>query len=264
MTKANDFLSAIRELEHEWSSDVNDWLEAQGKSDVRSLVRSLGFVLSSMDGIPTCRWGCEDTTEDHLERHLVANTISNARAAIRLLYSGYLAEALGITRVMEEYADLMCLFVISESALTDYRGSGKRARGKRFQASKVRQAIEKASLEGIDLPGYATASKNLYGLLSQWVVHPAITNSLPCYFSRSFVTGPDSGKVSTLDAESTVFLTALTWVGVMLVTTLCFAERLLPNHEQKAIANKACHELNGVVAGIIEAMQRNSIETTPP
>ena len=258
MTKGNDFLSAVHELEHAWSSDINDWLETQGKRDVRSLVQSLGFVLSSMDGIPTCRWGCDETTGDHLESHLVANTISNAQAAIRLLYSGYLAEALAITRVMKEYVDLMCLFMISESALTNYRASSKRARAKRFQASEVRQAIEKATLEGIDLPDYATGSRNLYVLLSHGVVHPATTNPLPCYFARSFVTGPDSDKVSTLAAESIVFLSALTWVGVMLGTTLCFAERLLPNHEQKAIANKAGHELGGVVTGIIEAMRQNS------
>ena len=257
MTGAKDFLPAVRELEDEWGSDIEKWLESQGKGDVRSLIQSLSFVLSCLDGVPTCRWGCEDTTEDHLEKHLVTNTISNARSAIRLLFSGYLAEALGITRVMKEYADLMCLFVVSESALDDYRASSKRARAKRFQASKVRQAIEKTSLDGIDLPGYATASKHLYGLLSQTVVHPATTNPLPSYLSGRFVTGPDSVKVSTLAAERTVFLCALTGLGVMLVTALCFAERLLPNPEEKAIANKACFELTAVVAGTLEVIQQN-------
>ena len=112
----------------------------------------------------SCRQG------DHTEERLVGRSVSNARAALRLLRSGYYDEALGLVRQTGEAANLLCLFVQSAASHERWKDATEGVLRNEFRPVDVRRKLT-------TLPLPLPMDKGIYGLLSTRVVHVDPTTS---------------------------------------------------------------------------------------
>ena len=106
--------------------------------------------------------GCRQDT--HIEERLVGRAAGNARAALRLLRSGYYDEALGLIRQIGETANLVSLFVQSEESQEEWKGASQEETRYSFSPVKVRLWLE-------DLPLPLPMDQEICGLLSSQSVH---------------------------------------------------------------------------------------------
>ena len=156
--------------------------------------------------MPRCSWGCEDSGVDHLEKHIIARTSSNARVAIRLSMSGYLSEAFAITRSMGEIANLMHLFMASEDSLEMYRNASASGRNKHFSAGKVREKLD-------NLEAGSFMDQGLYKNLSRAFVHTS-ANWSPLSYSVS--DAPETRRQDELEGILTILMAVANWVSTAL------------------------------------------------
>jgi hypothetical protein len=156
----------------------------------RALRDKLGTMLSLMDRLGSCWWGCGHG--DHTVQYSVAASESNALCALRLLRSGYYDEPLGLTRQIAERANLLELFLLEPGSLDDWAGAGERERQKRFSAFNVRMRLERSGIPPV-------VTKDHYAFLSAFGIHPG---RIPQQFGEHFP--PTIG-------------TALRWRGILTV-----------------------------------------------
>ena len=161
LPRGNDFLSVVGEQERRCGEDFDKWLPTAGVKAPQTL-DSLGTALSYLDQIASCRWGCGHVA--HIEERLVGRVTSNARAALRLLRSGYYDESLGLARQIGETANLLSLFVQSKGSHEHWKNASKEEIRRDFSPARVRQW-----LEGLKLP--LPMNKDTYGTLSGQSVH---------------------------------------------------------------------------------------------
>ena len=109
-------------------------------------IRELGTVLSLLDRLASCFWGC--SKGDHVIEYLAGRAGSFARAALRLTRLGFYDEALVLVRSIGEISNLLVLD----------------QRRKEFDPVKVRIALEKM---GKPIP----MSRDKYARLCEKVAH---------------------------------------------------------------------------------------------
>ena len=133
------------------------------------LIPSMERVLSYLDAISSCAFGCEQG--DHALERLLFRCCNRARAAVRLSRLGYYDESLMITRALGEAANLMLLFTIDASVVDAWRRQEKWARS----AVEIRKALEVAN-------HIAAVDQSRYSILSGLAAH-ADPNYAPSAFN---------------------------------------------------------------------------------
>ena len=157
----SDFLKVVRDQERRCEERFDEWLPVAGIMAPKT-ADALGTALAYMDCIATCRWGCKQGS--HTEERLVGRATSNARAALRLLRSGYYDEALGLVRQIGETANLVSLLVQSEEAYEQWKGASEELIQNAFTPVRVRLRLEQLTLP---LP----MDQATYRLLSTQSIH---------------------------------------------------------------------------------------------
>ena len=228
-----EFLNALLEQEGRFEATFWAWISSETSENGPDLLEALGIVLSFLDRIAACRWGCDDSEHNHPERHLATRAYSNARAAVRLLSGGYFAEAVTIFRSLGEAANLMYLLLESEEEREKFRNASESARQKHFGAGEVRRKLEGLG-KGIYL------NQRPYKALSRSVVHPSTASvSLSHHVSGTSTMGGDDERVATLKC---FYALATQICGVL----LCGME-LLDEPADKMAALQAVTELQDAI-----------------
>lgn len=109
---------------------------------VQSTYENLGTLLSLLDRMASCYWGCHG--KEHVIEDLVGRAVSSSRAALRLIEFGHYDDALALTRGIVEIGNLMWLFYIKPDELRDWIDISEKERRSRFSPLGVRKAIEVA------------------------------------------------------------------------------------------------------------------------
>jgi hypothetical protein len=140
----------------------------------RALMNELGTVLSLMDRLGSCWWGC--TKGDHTVQYAVAASVGNALCALRLLRAGYYDEPLGLARQIAERANLLELFLVDEGSLQEWSGADSDTRRKKFKGVLIRKKLESLDIQPI-------TPEEHYRYLSGFGIHP---DRVPQYFGENF------------------------------------------------------------------------------
>ena len=119
----------------------------------------VGTVLSYLDRMGSCHWGCHGN--DHSIQYLCGVASSNGRAALRLIQMGFYDESLLIVRHIGEVANLLMLFRMDGSSFEEWNLFPKR-----FTPAEVRVRLK--SLTSLEPP----IDHERYSALSQRFVHP--------------------------------------------------------------------------------------------
>ena len=138
-----EFLDLLRQQERSCEASFDSWLPHAGKKAPQT-IETLGTVLSYLDRIASCWWGCDGG--DHQQERLVGRAASNARAALLLIRAGYYDEALGVVRQIGELVNLLWLFMNSNESLLEWRNANENVRRRSFSAVRVRERLEDAKL----------------------------------------------------------------------------------------------------------------------
>ena len=165
--EGRDFLQLIWDQEDECEIDTDSRLSELGKKAPKCL-EYLGTVLSHLDRMSSCWWGCRGG--DHRIEYLCGRATSNARASLRLVRFGFYDEVLVLSRGLGEIANLMQLFVCDPGSFNEWKNASPTIIRKEFSPVKVRVKIESTTLSPI-------INKDRYGLLSERAthVHPETT-----------------------------------------------------------------------------------------
>jgi hypothetical protein len=125
-------------------------------------VDRLGRVLSLLDRLSSCYWGCHKG--DHLKEYLLGRACTSTSAAWLLVRNGHYDAALGIARDVGEIANLFTLFSADSATFEDWRNSDDRTRMNKFKPSSVR-----ATLEKLNFP--VPIGRDIYKMLSERSTH---------------------------------------------------------------------------------------------
>lgn len=156
-----DFLQLVWQQEDDCESETDKALPKMGEK-APQCIRELGTVLSLLDRLASCFWGC--SKGDHVIEYLAGRACSFARAALRLTRLGFYDEALVLVRSVGEISNLLVLFCQEDVLLQKWKLSNHDQRRKEFDPVKVRIAIEKM---GKPIP----MSRDKYARLCEKVAH---------------------------------------------------------------------------------------------
>ncbi len=228
-----EFLDLLRQQERSCGASFDSWLPHAGKKAPQT-IEALGTVLSYLDRIASCWWGCDGG--DHQEERLVGRAASNARAALLLLRAGYYDEALGVVRQIGELVNLLWLFMNSNESLLEWRNANENVRRRSFSAVRVRERLEGAKL-------FRPLNENLYGKLSGTSIHanPGTTPQ-----SHNVVGIPTMGAYF----QEAGTLVVLNHVAQLVVFALLYTTTLLQQSEDKVTALKAGRRLAESIGAI--------------
>jgi hypothetical protein len=134
-----DFLKLVSEQEDLCEATTRQRIPAMGEKAPVCL-RNLGTVLSLLDRVASCFWGCRGG--DHVIEYLAGRVCSSSRAALRLLLFGFYDESLLITRSIGEIVNLLWLFNQDAAALSQWQQLAERQRKEQFSPMKVRLRLE--------------------------------------------------------------------------------------------------------------------------
>ena len=135
----SEFLKLAWNLEDRCETETDKWLPDAGVKLPRC-IEALGTVLSLLDRLASCWWGCRGG--DHVEEYLLGRAVSNARGALGLLRLGFYDEALTIIRAIGENANLLALFAFSAQSRESWRSIDDEQRKRQFSPVKVRLKLE--------------------------------------------------------------------------------------------------------------------------
>lgn len=121
-----------------------------------------GTVLSLLDRLSSCYWGCHKG--DHTKEYLLGRACTTASAAWILIRHGHYDASLSLAREIGEIANLFMLFNTDDSAFDKWKMSDDKTRMREFAPMKVRLALEKLSAP---IP----ISQNIYKILSERATH---------------------------------------------------------------------------------------------
>lgn len=161
-----DFLDLARDLEAHCEARTDEALPHMGSKAPRTFIE-LGTVLSLLDRVASCYWGCFGG--DHVVELLTARASSNSRGALRLVRAGFYDEALGLSRGVGEVCNLLTLFALDRSSLEDWRTTDPVTRRKRYSAFSVRKRLQERHVRAI-------IQEDRYGMLSGFFAHPDPAN----------------------------------------------------------------------------------------
>lgn len=134
----------------------------EGDSRCAEQVDGLGTVLSLLDRLSSCYWGCHHG--DHLKEYLLGRACTSTSAAWLLVRHGYYDAALGIARDVGEIANLFTLFIADTGAFERWRTSDDRTRMNEFKPSRVRGALKKLNFT-------TPVGEDIYKVLSERATH---------------------------------------------------------------------------------------------
>jgi hypothetical protein len=116
--KGMDFLKLMRSLEERSVEATWKSLPKLGKK-LPVAVRSMGTVLSYLDRIASCFWGCSH--DDHRLQYLVGRVTTLTHSALLLTASGHYDEALSLIRILGEVTNLLSLFAADKEELKKWK-----------------------------------------------------------------------------------------------------------------------------------------------
>jgi hypothetical protein len=134
---AIDFLEATWKFEDECQAKTNATLPTLGKKAIETLP-AIGRLLSYLDAAFSCVWGCPGG--DHAIERLVFRSTNRTRAAVRLMRFGFYDECLMLCRANGETANLLSLFTVRPTALSDWKNKERWTR----TPVEVRKALEES------------------------------------------------------------------------------------------------------------------------
>ena len=134
---------------------------------VRRTLNDVGTLLSLLDQMASCLWGCRGG--HHTIEYLVGRAVSSAVAALRLMEMGHYDEAWAITRNIAEIGNLMWLFFIKPDELLRWLRSSARDRRSIFSPVSVRKKIEVTN-------NVVPHDQDAYSLMCEFGVHPNPNN----------------------------------------------------------------------------------------
>jgi hypothetical protein len=210
-----DFLDLVFHQEMQCHTETRETFKDLGEKAPRCL-SDVGTVLSLLDRLSSCRWGCAGG--DHLLEYVTGRAVSSARAAIRLMFAGYYDESLALTRNIGEIANLYSLFCANPTALDEWRSADDKVRRQEFCPPGVRRRLESLSAP---IP----VSQERYAALCEVGTHvnPRTTPE------NHNVLGMPGGGASLQKAG---FILALNELAVPLALTAVFATRLINTTER--------------------------------
>ena len=228
-----EFLDLLRQQERICEASFDSWLPHAGKKAPQT-TEALGTVLSYLDRIASCWWGCDGG--DHQQERLVGRAASNARATLLLLRAGYYDEALGVVRQIGELANLLWLFMNSDESFLEWRSANEKVRRRSFSAVRVRERLEGI---GVLMP----MDETLYGRLSGMSIH------------ANPETTPQSHSVLAIPTMGAYFqevgaLVVLNHLASLAGFALWFGSTLLQQPADQVIALKAARRLVESIGGI--------------
>lgn len=178
----------------------------------------LGTVLSLMDRLSSCYWGCHHG--DHLTEYLLGRACTSTSAAWILVRHGHYDAALGIARDIGEIANLLMLFSVDTEAFERWRSADDRARMKDFKPSQVRRSLEKRN---VPVP----VDQHIYKVLSERATHVTPSTRPELY---SNVDHPLAGGTF----QEGGVRSCITQIGFAIAMTALTATRLLRPTELRA------------------------------
>ena len=134
-----DFVELLWKQEDECEK-LTDQLTPQIGVKAPQCLAQLGTVLSLLDRLSSCWWGCQ--SGDHLVEYLVGRAVGSARAVLRLLRFGFYDEALAIIRNIGEIANLLFLFRLDRTSLNQWQNLDVSKRKREFGPVGVRCKLE--------------------------------------------------------------------------------------------------------------------------
>jgi hypothetical protein len=102
--------------------------------------REIGTILSLLDRMVSCWWVCRGG--DHLIEYMCGKAASFGRASVRLTQIGFYDEALPLIRTIAEIANLLALFQLEPSSLSDWKSLPEQQRKQQFSPVRVRIRLE--------------------------------------------------------------------------------------------------------------------------
>lgn len=158
------FLELVEGAEEKREERVRSLLDkGSSSSSYNELRGKLGTLLSLVDRLGSCWWGCSGG--DHTVEYAVAASSGNAFAALRLVRAGYYDEALGLARQIAERANLLQLFLFNNQSLREWSDADPETRQKKFSAYNIRIELEKLNIPPV-------MERDYYHYLSGFGVHP--------------------------------------------------------------------------------------------
>ncbi len=155
------FLDLIWSQEDKCEETTAQQIPTMGVKAAQCL-EQLGTVLSLLDRLATCHWGCREG--DHIIEYLVGRGYSSARAGLRLLHFGFYDEALVMARNIGEIANLLFLFFNAPTEFEQWKQASERERRNNYSAYAVRMRLETL---GVPLP----VDQDRYSYLSGSATH---------------------------------------------------------------------------------------------
>ena len=172
--EGREYLELCWEQEDRCELVSDEWLLKAGLKAPKCL-ETLGTVLSLLDRVAGCWWGCRGG--DHIVERLVARAYNSARAALRLVRGGFYDEALSCVRSIGELGNLLMLFRYDKGSFQIWTAMDDKRRKNAFGAIKVRK-----KLETIGAP--LAVDEDIYRQLSGVAVH-ATPDTNPQSFNPS-------------------------------------------------------------------------------
>ena len=226
------YLDNVRNLERTREALFEEWLASDVTVDGPDILEALGTALSFFDTLPACQFGCQQSDGAHLEWHLLARVSSSAKAGMRLLLSGYFAEASALVRNLSEIDDLMRLFLLSRESLEKFRNISEGARSERFGPGQVRRKLNALLHESYPIE----PAREYYQLLSRSFAHFISTGNYSHNASEvcSDVGAIGSGTVGRPEMVAT--LMTLNLIANSVATALLFGVPKLDSIERQGDA----------------------------
>jgi hypothetical protein len=229
-----EFLKILSQSEDRCEATTDEALPQMG-TQAPLCVERLGTVLSLLDRLSSCWWGCQGG--DHAIERLIFRAVSLARASYRLLRFGFYDESIALSRSIGEIANLMGLFSLDRDDLTLWRSADAKAQKDVFSPVKVRLRIEGHGKQApIDEDRYRSLSS-----LSLHVTAP-IAPQAHNLFER---------PVSAGHFQQEGFLLSLNELALAMVYVAIFSSTVIPlENELRRTILYAGRDLGDAIGGI--------------
>ena len=134
-----DYLKMSSELMLSCQENTAQAIE-QCDQSIKENLCSIGTVLSLLDRVASCFWGC--SRGDHTFEYLTGRVVSYSQTILLLSKTGRYDEAISLIRAIAEIANLFTLFVNEPTSFNDWRTFSEQKRRSEFSPVKVRKRLE--------------------------------------------------------------------------------------------------------------------------
>jgi hypothetical protein len=229
-----EFLRLVELLESKCRESTRSQFNNLSDETQRCL-SSIGTVLSLIDRVASCWWGCNGGT--HLLEHLVGRSTASAMAALHSAQSGYYDEALNQVRSIGEIANLLSLFNAERNSLTEWSASSKNVRRSKYGPAAVRRRLS-------DLQAPIPISAERYSALCELATHPTPSTSPQSYNPLHM---PSVGHIF----QPAGYMTTINEIALALTFVALFSSFLmtLPSHVRSRLQSES-HILAESIGGV--------------